>query len=168
MKEVSPPKAQFFIAVSLIALALLPCICPTSYLRVSPLAISAKAQQRAAFSIGNCEVCGDRAVRKFLKRSTARITESGNYIGYNPTKWPGNSEILLCEKHLRYADIAVGKRLTHAALFYLLVHGNNDWLRLVFLVHIFLLAGGAFFLFRWKTLKDEGSPVPNQPSERTR
>jgi len=102
-----------------------------------------------------CEVCGATATKKSMKPYKATMDRSGQYIGYNPRVWPGNSEILLCEAHLNYSDTAKANRLAHGALVYLLNRGSNVWLRLVLIVHLVILFSGAFVIF--KTIRREAT-----------
>jgi hypothetical protein len=59
---------------------------------------------------------------------------SGTYVGYNPHEWPGNAVVLVCKRHVRYADLTEPKRLTRRALLYLTFHGGN-WYKVIFIVH---------------------------------
>lgn len=137
--------------IVLLVLGLLPLLLPTTYFRISPLAAPVRAHQRSAISSTSCEVCGAPASKKTMIPYEAYIDpHTGQYVGYNPREWPGNSEILLCERHLGYADAAAAKRLSHSALLYLLFKGNNMWLRLVLLIHLALVAAGTYVLFKWK------------------
>lgn len=143
-------RTMLIIGIVLIVLGLLPSILPTTYFRISPLAAPLREYQRATISSSSCEVCGARATKKTLKPYKATMTASGEYVGYNPREWPGNSEILLCGKHLGYSEAAAAKRLSHAALLYLLFRGNNMWLRLLLLAHFLIFAGGCYTVFKWR------------------
>jgi len=154
MESDQKTRTMLIAGIVLLVLGLLPLLLPTTYFRISPLAAPVREHQRSAISSTSCEVCGAPASKRTFKVHEAIMTTSGQYVGYNPREWPGNSEILLCEKHLGYADAAAAKRLTHSALLYLFLNGNNMWLRLVFLIHLALVAAGAYVLFKWKAQKN--------------
>jgi len=147
-------KSMLIMGIVLLVLGLLPILLPTTYFRISPLAAPVRQHQRSAISSRSCEVCGAPATKRTIKPYKAEMTTSGQYVGYNPREWPGNSEILLCEKHLGYSDAAVAKRLSYSALLYLLFMGNNMWLRLVFLIHLAVLAAGCYVVFKWKAQRN--------------
>lgn len=144
-------RTMFTIGIVLIVLGLLPTILPTTYFRISPLAAPVREHQRAAMSFCSCEVCGASATKKLVKPYKAIMNRSGQYVGYNPREWPGNSEILLCEKHLDCSDAAAVRRLSHSALLYLPFKGNNMWLRVVLVVHLAIFAGGCYSVFKWRS-----------------
>jgi hypothetical protein len=131
--------------VALVVFGLLPVVAPTTYFRFSPLAVPVREHQRMAISLSECEICGAAATKRVIMPYEATMNGSGEYIGYNPERWPGNAEILLCEKHLGYSGVAKPKRLTNEALFYLLFNGNNIWLRLVLFIHLVVLVAGCLW-----------------------
>ena len=133
---------------ALIVLGILPVLFPTTYLRISPLAIPAVEVQRFWAGSTSCEVCGAPANKRALKRYEAHMDRSGSYVGYNPREWPGNSEILFCAQHDGYPDLCVAYRLGRGALAYLLVFGANWGLRALFGAHGALLVFGIGVLVR--------------------
>jgi uncharacterized protein YjeT (DUF2065 family) len=154
----------------LIILGLLPVIFPTTYFRISPLAIPVRAHQNPAVTASfKCEVCGEPAAKLHIMPYEAEINWSGEYIGYDPRRWPGNSIIPICEKHLDYSQTVEGKRLTRGALLYLLFHGDNNWLRLVLFVHLFMVVEGCLLAFKSRTAKrSEGNGLAEQTDQAQR
>lgn len=133
---------------------LLPVVLPTTYFRLSPLALPVRQHQNNLIRLSMCEVCGESATEKEMLPYKATRNRLGQYVGYNPKIWPGSAEILLCREHVGYFEAAKARRLTHRALTYLLLRGNNSALQLVLIVHSFVLVGGAFIIFKTIIRKD--------------